>query len=169
MENNVVYSLFQLFASQGFSTLRFNFRGCGKSGGRTSFKGNGEKEDLIAIYNYLNRVYSFKSYILTGYSYGSIAACASIPEISNIIGIVSISYPAGVSWALTFWNASKYEESLACAHGIPKLFILGDKDNFTSVSTFQSFCKKIAEPKTVLIVKDVNHFWNDVFPFSLLK
>ncbi len=33
MNNKVVYSLYQTFVARGFSTLRFNFRGVGRSQG----------------------------------------------------------------------------------------------------------------------------------------
>ena len=37
MNNKVVYSVFHTFTSMGFSTLRFNFRGVGRSQGEYDF------------------------------------------------------------------------------------------------------------------------------------
>ena len=47
MNNKVVYSLFQAFAKKGFSTLRFNFRGVGRSEGSYD-NGEGELADAAA-------------------------------------------------------------------------------------------------------------------------
>ena len=45
MHNNVVQAVAQAYREQGYSTLRFNFRGVEKSEGDFD-NGNGEKEDV---------------------------------------------------------------------------------------------------------------------------
>ena len=162
MDNVVVYSLFQLFASCGYMTCRFDFRGAGRSSGRTSLQGQGEIDDVRSVYKYLKRRSDWapKYFILVGYSYGAIAAGAAASDLgSDLIGFIAISYPAGVSWALTLWNGKKYADALKSMAQVPKLLLIGDKDNFTSLSTFESFAEGVPEPKTVLVVKDVDHFW----------
>ena len=47
MNNKVVYTLYQTFVRRGFSTLRFNFRGVGRSQGSFD-RGEGELADAAA-------------------------------------------------------------------------------------------------------------------------
>ncbi|HVO01336.1 MAG TPA: hypothetical protein VMT54_04005, partial [Candidatus Cybelea sp.] len=47
MNNKVVYSLYQSFQRLGFSVLRFNFRGVGRSQGKFD-RGEGELSDAAA-------------------------------------------------------------------------------------------------------------------------
>lgn len=49
MNNNVVIALQQYFKSKGYVTICMNFRGCGKSKGRTSWTGMPEREDYMAV------------------------------------------------------------------------------------------------------------------------
>lgn len=41
----------------------------------------------------------------------------------------------------------------------PKLFIIGDDDNFTSVSNFEKRTANMKEPKELVIVENGDHFW----------
>ncbi|KAI8054984.1 Alpha/Beta hydrolase protein [Syncephalis plumigaleata] len=47
--NNVVQALRNHFTEKGYIAVTFNFRGCGRSKGRTSWRGQGENEDLNTI------------------------------------------------------------------------------------------------------------------------
>jgi alpha/beta superfamily hydrolase len=53
LHNNVVVALCREFVALGFSTLRYNSRGVGKSGGRTSWNGLPEVEDLVNLCTYV--------------------------------------------------------------------------------------------------------------------
>ena len=52
MNNRVVFEIFQVFARRGFSTLRFNFRGVGRSQGSYD-EGLGELSDAAAALDWL--------------------------------------------------------------------------------------------------------------------
>lgn len=52
MNNNVVIALQQYFRSKGYVTICMNFRGCGKSKGRTSWTAMAEREDYMSIVDY---------------------------------------------------------------------------------------------------------------------
>jgi alpha/beta superfamily hydrolase len=52
MNNRVIYHLYQAFTKRGFSTLRFNFRGVGRSQGRYD-DGMGELSDAAAALDWL--------------------------------------------------------------------------------------------------------------------
>ena len=52
MNNRVTYTIFQAFAAMGFSVLRFNFRGVGKSQGKYD-RGEGELADATVALDWL--------------------------------------------------------------------------------------------------------------------
>ena len=52
MNNRVVYTLYNTFAARGFSCLRFNFRGVGRSQGIFA-KGEGELSDAASALDWL--------------------------------------------------------------------------------------------------------------------
>ena len=52
MNNKVVYTLYHTFAERGFSCLRFNFRGVGRSQGVFA-KGEGELSDAASALDWL--------------------------------------------------------------------------------------------------------------------
>ncbi|EGF76841.1 hypothetical protein BATDEDRAFT_92264 [Batrachochytrium dendrobatidis JAM81] len=166
MKNYIVEALFGLFSSMGYTTLRFNFRGVGGSTGRTSFRGLGEIEDVVTVCNYvLTCTHCLEpptKLILCGYSYGSVATGAAASQIPQVSAVVSVSYPAGVLWALTLGHQKKHISALqSTPDTIQKFFITGSKDNYTSEASFMQFVTNIPNPKTVVVVPDADHFWVD--------
>ncbi len=70
MHNNVVITARDAAATRGWSTIRFNFRGVGKSTG--GFKhGLGEKDDLINVVCYVQNSMPGIGIHLVGYSFGA--------------------------------------------------------------------------------------------------
>jgi alpha/beta superfamily hydrolase len=69
MHNNVVESLVRVYQRAGYSTLRFNFRGVGRSQGEYD-GGQGEQQDVRSALQYLSG--KGKTVIdLAGYSFGA--------------------------------------------------------------------------------------------------
>ena len=69
MHNPVVAAIAEAYQNQGWSTLRFNFRGVGASGGRFD-DGQGEQEDLQGVIDHLQSK-GFQQIDLSGYSFGA--------------------------------------------------------------------------------------------------
>ena len=73
MDNKVVHTLVRTFAEQGLSTVRFNFRGVGKSMGEYD-KGKGESEDLQTVCEWARHRYPGRPLWLAGFSFGAYVA-----------------------------------------------------------------------------------------------
>ena len=69
MWNPVVETVAQALFASGISTLRFNFRGAGGSGGRFD-EGRGEQEDLLSAIAFLEDR-GLKEILPAGYSFGA--------------------------------------------------------------------------------------------------
>ncbi|KXS20856.1 hypothetical protein M427DRAFT_94201, partial [Gonapodya prolifera JEL478] len=103
--------------------------------------------------------------IIVGYSYGSLQTFSAVsisPSIrARTRGIVAVAYPYGVLWALTLFDGSSY--SSACAEGcadVPKLFVMGDADNFTSADALREFVEdEVDGRKMCVILAGKDHFF----------
>lgn len=161
-DHPIICRLYNYFAHQGYMAVKFNFRGVGNSTGKTSYTGSGEKQDLKAVLNFVKckSDLSPSHFVLVGYSYGCIPIGAVCAEIPNCIGLIAISYPASVSWALTLWNSRKFANALgSISDDLPILFIMGDHDNFTTVAVLEKFVKSVSKTATINIVSDTDHYW----------
>ena len=88
MNNKVVYTMFKVFVANGFSTLRFNFRGVGKSQGSYA-DGEGELTDAAYALDWLQiQNESTKNVWIAGFSFGAWVAMQLLmrrPEIERFV------------------------------------------------------------------------------------
>lgn len=93
MDNIIVHRLYHIFRNLGFSTLRFNFRGVGKSQGEFDY-GPGELADAADALNWAqNFIGEYKSCWVAGYSFGSWIAMQLLMRRPEIKGFIIISPP----------------------------------------------------------------------------
>jgi hypothetical protein len=86
MHNNVVKALTRVYRQNGYTSLRFNFRGVGNSQGSHG-NGIGEQADVHAAVSYLADL-GIEQIDLAGYSFGAwVNALSSInePRLANMI------------------------------------------------------------------------------------
>jgi len=69
MYNYVVESIARIYKENKYTTLRFNFRGAGESGGKYD-NGIGEQQDVVAALSHLYES-GIKKLCLAGYSFGA--------------------------------------------------------------------------------------------------
>jgi len=83
MHNPVVETITEVFQQQGYTTLRFNFRGVEGSQGRYD-EGCGEREDVRQAVAYLQQ-HGFGPIELSGYSFGTwVNAQCAVGNLSEI-------------------------------------------------------------------------------------
>lgn len=96
MNNKVSYYLFQTFVERGFSTLRFNFRGVGRSQGMFD-KGEGELSDAAAALDWMQELNPNAPYVwVGGYSFGAWIGMQLLMRRPEIRGFISIAPPANM-------------------------------------------------------------------------
>ena len=94
MNNKVVYTLYQTFVRRGFSTLRFNFRGVGRSQGSFD-RGEGELADAAAALDWLQSYNpNAASCWVAGYSFGAWIGMQLLMRRPEIEAFISVSPPA---------------------------------------------------------------------------
>jgi alpha/beta superfamily hydrolase len=95
MDNHVVLALAEVFREAGASTLRYNSRGTGDSGG--AFDGRGaEVDDCLAAVAFAGAEAGASRVVLAGYSFGAIVA-AMASERASPVAIVLVSPPGRAS------------------------------------------------------------------------
>lgn len=119
MDNNVVLALKNALAKWGWTTLRFNFRGVGRSGG-TYADGKGEARDLFSVVEFLEKKGKKKLHI-AGYSFGVWIALLAIAQGFEPQSAILVSPPVDF---LDFSGLKLPPK--------PCLVTLGDRDKYCS-------------------------------------
>lgn len=148
MDNNVVMGLFERFASAGYVTLAFNFRGVGRSGGRSDGQG-GEVEDVAHALEYLTGLDGTKGcgLGLLGYSYGAWAGLQLLHARKDIRCAGVVAPPTGM---LPFAFLSGCCTPVAC--------VSGDRDPYCPADRKESFLALLQGEKAWTLLPGTDHF-----------
>lgn len=149
MNNNVVSGIFNYLIKKKISSLRFNFRGVGKSTGSSS-GGKTEIKDVKCTIEYLLKEKNYKKVLICGYSFGAAIGCSVVNDFDNVIGFIAISFP---------WDYMGRSFKRLSQTSKPKLFIQGDQDQIASFSKFKDHYRFYDEPKQYQIIKGADHFY----------
>ncbi|MDP6774555.1 MAG: alpha/beta hydrolase, partial [Rhodospirillales bacterium] len=96
MNNKVVYSLYQTFVRRGFSALRFNFRGVGRSQGQFD-NGPGEMSDAASALDWMQSYNPNASGCwIGGFSFGAWIGMQLMMRRPEISGYISVAPPASI-------------------------------------------------------------------------
>ncbi|HYD29329.1 MAG TPA: alpha/beta hydrolase [Azospirillaceae bacterium] len=154
MNNKVVYTLFHAFVRRGFSALRFNFRGVGRSQG-TYDRGEGELSDAAAALDWL-QTYNPNAGMcwIAGISFGSWIGMQLLMRRPEIDGFVSVSPPA---------NSLDFSFLAPCpASG---LIMHGKSDELVPEAAVNKLVTKLSHQKDIRIeyrqVEGANHFFHN--------
>ena len=154
MHTKVVFRLYKLFIESGFSTIRFNFRGVGKSDGIFD-DGEGELSDAACVLDWLQQYNTnSKTCWVAGFSFGAWIAMQLLMRRPEINGFVSVSPPA---------NMRDFSFLAPCPS--PGLIVHGDKDNISSYDSTKILVEKLQKQKKVDIqfksIKGADHFYEN--------
>ena len=154
MDTKIVFQLYKTFVNNGFSTIRFNFRGVGKSEGIFD-DGEGELSDAASVLDLLEQ-YNTNSKIcwVAGFSFGAWIAMQLLMRRPEINGFVCISPPA---------NFRDFSFLSPCPSS--GLIVHGDKDNIASYDSAKILTEKLQKQKKVEIIfkpiKGADHFYEN--------
>jgi uncharacterized protein len=91
MNNNVVRTIANSYREKGYSTLRFNFRGTGESGGKHE-NGTGEQDDVLSAISYMNET-GITNVDLSGYSFGTFVNAMAVRKGVRVRNMTMVSPP----------------------------------------------------------------------------
>ncbi len=153
MNTKVTYVTHQLFAKMGFATLRFNFRGVGKSQGEYD-KGEGELADAAAMLDWLQAQNPDASYtFVSGFSFGAWICMQLLMRRPEIDRFIAVAPPAG-----------KYDFSFLAPCPTSGMIITGDRDQVVPEPSVRTLASKLKKQKKIdvqyTVVEGVDHFFN---------
>ena len=149
MFNNVVEGISQSLNSHGIATMRFNFRGVGKSTGEYG-DGTSEVSDTIRILEQTSALNSIDGSRIgvMGYSFGAGIALEATIGSDIVKAVVSISCPQ--RHFSTFVTVEMVQ---------PKLLICGDRDQEFPASQFNFLSARFTKPCLSEIIRGADHFF----------
>jgi alpha/beta superfamily hydrolase len=157
MNNRVVQCMFQAFAKRGFSTLRFNFRGVGRSQGGFG-RGEGELADAAAALDWLQTVNADASAVwVGGFSFGAWIGMQLLMRRPEISGFISIAPPANV-----------YDFTFLAPCPSSGLIVHGDSDEIVPQADVRKLVDKLSNQRGITIsyenVPGAGHVFQDHMP-----
>jgi alpha/beta superfamily hydrolase len=150
MDNPLVLTVRDACLRAGVATLRFNFRGTGRSTGRHD-NGNGERDDVRAALAALGKRLPVSATIaLAGYSFGAAMAAALAAAGEPLNGLALIAPPLAFA-------AERSSAPPANVSG-PILVVAGDRDEYCPVSELDDLRARWPEAN-VRVVHGCDHFF----------
>lgn len=154
LSNKVVQTLARAFVQEGWQTVRFNFRGVGRSAG-VHDNGQGELDDLLAVVE--NQVPT-GSLCLAGFSFGAFVTSHALARLHGERDVQRV--------VLVGTAASRFQvASIAPELHERTLVIHGEADDTVPLSAVMDWARPQHLPVTV--IPAVGHFFHGQLP--LLK
>lgn len=154
MNNRVVYNLHYAFHQMGFTVMRFNFRGVGRSQGEFD-QGIGELSDAASALDYLQAMNpNSKHCWVAGFSFGAWIGMQLLMRRPEITGFISVSPPA-----------NQYDFSFLAPCPNSGLIINGTADRVAPPKDTHVLVGKLREQKGITItheeIEGADHFFRD--------
>ena len=153
MNNRIVQLMYNIFLENGFSVIKVNFRGVGKSDGEFD-NGQGELADAAAALDWLERENFDNSQCwVSGFSFGSLIAMQLLMRRPEINRFIAISPQPNV-----------YDFSFLSPCPTSGLMIYGKKDELVPVENLKDLDKRLSAQKGIKVefqsIQNANHFFS---------
>jgi len=152
MNNHIVHMLYNIFTKRGFATLRFNFRGVGRSQGEFD-NGIGELSDAASALDWLQQFNpEAQTTWVAGFSFGAWIGMQLLMRRPEIKGFISVAPPANL-----------YDFGFLAPCPSSGLIVNGSGDEVVTAGGVQKLVDKLKTQKHITITHEVidgaNHFF----------
>lgn len=148
MDNNVVLTACGAAGALGCATLRFNFRGVGRSGGHFDH-GDGEVDDIIAAAGTARaRTGEDARILLIGYSFGAWVATRAVDRGLRPDALLLISPPVDF---VSFAGLSLPD--------LPTQVVVGGRDEYCSLTTLEAWLGSQDHRPPLQTIEGASHFY----------
>ena len=154
MNHQIVYQCYYAFAHRGFSVLRFNFRGVGRSQGSFDH-GQGELSDSAAALDWAQSINpEARSCWIAGFSFGAWIGMQLLMRRPEIEAFISVSPPA-----------NQYDFTFLAPCPSSGLILQGDQDPLVPAEAVQKLVHKLSHQRDIKIdfrkIPGADHFFVD--------
>ena len=161
MNDKVTHTLYKTFVAEGFKTIRFNFRGVGKSEGKFSH-GEGELSDAVSV---LEWVQSFNldatSFWVAGSSFGAWIAMQLLMRRPELEGFIAVSPPAHT-----------YDFTFLAPCPVSGLMIHGDQDKSSATQAINDLAAKLSLQRHIhvskALIQGADRFFNTKIDYVMV-
>ena len=144
MHNNVVRAVAHAYQEEGYSTLRFNFRGVEHSEGEFG-NGVGEQEDVKRALEALGK----RSLDLAGYSFGAWVNALGLAKFEKAQRLIMVSPP------VSFIDFDFLEHSPKI-----KLVVCGTRDEIAEYRKVEKMLPKWNDQAVFKVIQGADHFYS---------
>ncbi|HEX4300498.1 MAG TPA: alpha/beta fold hydrolase [Gammaproteobacteria bacterium] len=147
MQNKVAYMLARAFNDMGALSLRFNFRGVGRSAGSFD-QGIGETADALAAMDWLSAQHPGLPLWLGGFSFGSYVAlhAQSQRQVARLVTVAP---------AVERFATAEIPEPTC-----PWLLVQGDADDVVSPDAVLAWARALKSPPRIEVMAGAGHFFH---------
>jgi hypothetical protein len=147
MQNRVIFHAAKGAVEAGVAALRFNFRGVGASTGSYD-GGGGEREDVAAAVNWLEKQYPGLPMAVVGFSFGAWVGLDVGSRDPRVRALVGLGLPL-----------LSYDFSFLGAGAKPLLLAAGTRDEFCPRAAMESFSQGLPSGATVVWIEGADHMF----------
>ena len=154
MNNRIVYAMFHMFVRRGFSVLRFNFRGVGRSQGVFDH-GQGELRDAATALDWMQS-HNPNSNIawVGGFSFGAWIAMQLLMRRPEIQGFMCAGLPANM-----------YDFTFLAPCPSSGIIVHGEQDAVTPTESVIKLVNKLSQQRGITIdyspIEGSDHFFSN--------
>ncbi len=157
MNNKITYAMYRTFVEMGFSTLRFNFRGVGRSEGKFDH-GEGELSDAAACLDWLQvQNPEPRQCWVAGFSFGAWICMQLLMRRPELDGFISVAPPANM-----------YDFSFLAPCPVSGLILQGAKDEIVPKESVMKLASRLSAQRGLHIdyrsIPDADHFFANEIP-----
>jgi len=147
MNNKVVTTLARTFNALGIASVRFNFRGVGRSEGVFD-AGVGESEDLLKLVAYVEQTLPNAQCIFAGFSFGSYVAYRAAAQHAHVL-LITIAPPV-----------QRFDYDAFSTMPTPWILVQGEADEVVPCSLVQDFIAQKKATLPLLLFSETGHFFH---------
>ena len=147
LHTKAVYQAAKAMTRIDVASLRFNFRGVGRSAGEFD-NGVGEQDDFRAAVTFAAARFPGIPIWAAGMSFGAWVAMttgADDPRVSLLFGIAP---PV---------DRYDFERLVTCT--LPKFIVHGESDELVSIKDVRLFYARLPEPRELVVIEDADHLF----------
>ena len=154
MKNKIVQLMFNIFLENGFSVIKLNFRGVGKSDGVFD-NGQGELSDAAAALDWIEREnLDYSQCWVSGFSFGALICMQLIMRRPEVDTFIAISPQPNV-----------YDFSFLAPCPTSGQVVYSENDELVTQESINELDSRIKNQKGVKVmfskIKNANHFFKD--------
>jgi alpha/beta superfamily hydrolase len=147
MHNNTTYRIAKAWTQANVSSLRFNFRGVGKSTGSYS-DGLGELEDAQTALDFLEKQQPSLPLFASGFSFGARTALSLALSESRVERVLAVG--VGVDF---------FDMRFVAGLRKPVAFVHAEQDEFGKLENLQALANQMQAPNKLFVVPGASHLF----------